>query len=106
MDPNIKLVLDEMSKRFGDEIKHQFDDLDTKLDKRFGDMDERVQALESSLETATSAFETWKPYVDSAVEDLKLEILKLNKHLDRALRERASTDPGLLEPPLSALVAV
>jgi hypothetical protein len=25
---------------------------------------------------------------------------------DRALRERASTDPGQLEPPLSALVAV
>jgi len=100
MDPNIKSVLDEVSKRFTDELHRSFTDLDIKLDTRFCTTDARVHALESSLESASSAFDSWKPRVDSAVEALKLEVHKLNKHLDRALLDRAAVESALLDPPL------
>ncbi|PAN39674.1 hypothetical protein PAHAL_7G260200 [Panicum hallii] len=105
MDPNTKIVLDEMQQRFVDEMKKQFDVLDSKWTQQFTDAEnrkeERVLALEQSVEAAATAFETWRPQIDSAVEDLKMEVTKLNKHLDRALLDR-STDSGLLQPTVSA----
>jgi len=81
MDPNTKLLMDEM-KKLGD---------------RFSAVESRVDSLESSLgdrfnvvEASSSEFASWRPGVDAAVEDLKLQIGAINKQLDRVVLDRGS----------------
>jgi hypothetical protein len=101
MDPNLKIALDEMQRRYQDEMRRHLDDLDTKLDNRFLDDDrrhnERVTALETLLLTATMEFDAWRPQIDSAGEDLKLKVTKINKHLDCVVLDRSASDPPLLD---------
>jgi hypothetical protein len=102
MEPTLKLALAEVQKTLTEEMQMQFADLDSKWEKRF--LEDRIQredhvlALENSLDKATSELDGWRPQVDSAVEDLKLKVSKMNKQLDRALMERSS-DLGILDPP-------
>ncbi|CAO2143937.1 unnamed protein product [Urochloa humidicola] len=106
MDPVTKLALEEMKKQFVDEMKKQFHDLDTKWEKRLDEAevkkDEQIRGLESSLDRASAGFNSWQPQVDAAIKDLKLEVSKLNKHVDRLILERPTTDPGLLDKPKPA----
>ena len=71
MDASTKLILDEMEKKFST--------LDAKWEQRFSEVvaikEERLGALENS----TAELEAWRPKVDSALEDVKLELRKLNK---------------------------
>jgi hypothetical protein len=71
MDASTKLILDEMEKKFSA--------LDAKWVQRFSEVvtikEERLGALENS----TAELEAWRPKVDSALEDVKLELRKLNK---------------------------
>jgi len=108
MDPNTKLILDEMNKRFTD--------LDLKLGQRFAKSESRYDARISTLEAAALAFNSWKPHVDAehiaisewklrleaSVDDLKLEVTKLHKAWDRAVLERPNLGSGILENQLSA----
>jgi len=93
MDPNTKLLMDEM-KKLGD---------------RFSAVESCVDSLESSLgdrfkvvEASTSEFTAWRPGVDAAVEDLKLQIGAVNKQLDRVVLDRGSHEPGILLSPEAA----
>lgn len=105
MEPNAQIAFDDLFRRFFDEMQRQIGDLDTRLNHRFGDIenhhDTRLQALEYSIAQASTEFESWRPQVDTAVTDLKLEMSKLNKHMDRVLLDR-SPNSCLLDAPKSA----
>jgi len=105
MDPTTQIALDDLYNRFTTVARRQIGDLDSKLEHRFIDIDEqqsaRVKALENSLLAATTEFDSWRPGVDDAVADLKLEVSKLNKHMDRVMLDRSPTS-GILDPPKSA----
>nr|ACR36904.1 unknown [Zea mays] len=90
MDVNTKLIVDELEKRFSA--------MDQKWEKKFTELassrDERIAALEA-VGTELSA---WKPKVEAAMEDVKLEVRKLNKLWDRASME-PMVEPALLQKP-------
>jgi hypothetical protein len=102
MDPSLKLALEEVQRKISEEMHKKFSELDTKWEQRFTEdkvqRNDRIYALEDSVDKAFTEFDSWRPQVTSAVEDLKLQVSKLNKQVDRALLERSS-DPGILDPP-------
>jgi len=62
MDPNTQLALNDMFRRFTVELQHSIGDLDSRLERRFDDIETqqntRVQTLENSLMAATMEFES------------------------------------------------
>lgn len=107
MNPDTKLVLDEiakLSKRF-DEIDSQFVDHESKIDARLQERDTEWErklvdlrgahdARVSALEQAAGSFDEWRPDIEGMVDDIRLELGKLNKHWGRALLDRP---PPLLQ---------
>lgn len=91
MDPNTKLILDEMEKRFAA--------LDLKWEQQFTEFAHRKEERLGGVEAATFDLEQWRPKVDSAMEDVKLELRKLGKQFDRVALESSTTEPGLLAKP-------
>jgi transposase InsO family protein len=91
MDPNVKFIVDEMEKKFAS--------MDMKWEKRFSDLvaskDERLVALERT----SGELEAWRPTVDAAMDDIKLELRKMNLQWDRARLETAGADMSLLGKP-------
>jgi hypothetical protein len=62
----------------------------------------RVTALEqaavsgervSKIEKVAASFEDWQPAVEGLLDDVKLEIRKLNKHLERVVLDHAPSSP-------------
>lgn len=90
MDVNTKLIIEEMEKKFSA--------LDQKWEKKFSELASSRDDRISVLEAAGSELSSWKPKVDGAMEDIKLEIRKLNKLSDRSSLE-APAEPGLLPKP-------
>jgi hypothetical protein len=86
MDPSLKLALEEVQRKISEEMHKQFSELDTKWEQRFTEdkvrRDDRIYALEDSVDKAFTEFDSWHPQVTSAVEDLKLQVSKLNKQVD------------------------
>ena len=62
MDPNTKLILDEMNKRLTE--------LDTKLEQHFINSQSERNVRLSYLEEAEVAFKEWKPCADVTSEAL------------------------------------
>jgi hypothetical protein len=91
MDPSSKLLLDEIEKKLTA--------MDLKWDQRFVDFkrsrDERLVVLEQTC----SDVEKWRSSVDAALNDVKLELRKMNKQWDQALLEHSGSDQGLLRRP-------
>ncbi|XP_039789789.1 uncharacterized protein LOC120655878 isoform X1 [Panicum virgatum] len=76
MDPNTKLILDELHKGFSNEqVGH--------------------------LESAAAVFDEGKPRIEAFVEDVKLEVGKLSHHWDRSVRDITNTGPGIIPNPKS-----
>jgi hypothetical protein len=91
MDPNIKLVLDELVK-LRTEMKEGFKSQEVAFTKRIDEVtandciyDTRV----ANLEESTAAF-------DSSMTAVKLELSKLNSFLDRDVRAPGSSSPSIL----------
>jgi hypothetical protein len=72
MNPDLKLLLDEMDKRFSVQ-ERRFDTIERKLDTSSAASASRLDALES----ATKGFDEWRPSIEGVVDDLKLEVHKL-----------------------------
>jgi hypothetical protein len=87
MDANTKLILDEMTKKFA------------ALESQFAEADRRKEGRLGALESATADFDQWRPKVDAAMDDLKLELRKLGKQVDRSVLEQAPLQPGILSKP-------
>jgi hypothetical protein len=96
MDPNLKLVLDELNRRFDEQDvkwERRFSDLDRDRAVRDSAVDGRLAALEaacsdrtnddcdnrvSALEVAATDLGTWRPEVEALVDDLRLEVKRIS----------------------------
>jgi len=97
MDPNQKLLLDEIDKR----IAARFDGLERRLDASADSSSSRLDALES----AARSFDEWRPSVDGFIDDLrvevkrlsslKLEVGKISKYMERSMVDGPSPTPGV-----------
>ncbi|KAG2571458.1 hypothetical protein PVAP13_7KG111055 [Panicum virgatum] len=113
MDPAHKVLLDEISKRFSDELSKRFDENDASWIKRLSDRDEiweqQLSDLKATqgarivgLEKAIGEMQDWRPEVDGSMDDIKLELKKLNKHFDRSALENPATAHGIVASSPSA----
>jgi hypothetical protein len=114
MNPETKLVLDALSKRFDDmeaKWEQSFKDAGEKLEKEFGEVEEKWElrfshsedkwerqiadltivqdARMNKLERVAADLEDWKPGVEGAVDDIRMEVGKLSKHWERVVRARS-----------------
>jgi len=93
MNPDLKLVLDTMSKHFEDQDarwEKRFTEHDDKWERKFLKIDAVQDLRVSRIERAADALEQWRPEIKGSVDDLRLEVKKLNKYCERASFE-AST---------------
>ena len=115
MDPHLKMVLDELNRRF--------DEHDEKWERRFSDQDHdraardaalntRLTSLESAcsgleslrlahanddrdnrvtaLEVAAMDLGTWRPTVEAMVDNLRLEVKRISTNWDQQLADLSS----------------
>lgn len=107
MNPDTKLVLDELSK-----LSKHFDDVESKLESRFSEHNERWESrfVESEdkwerkfadlaiaqetrvavLERAAASFDDWRPGVEGTLDSVRLEVGKLSKHWERSVLDRGA----------------
>lgn len=98
MNPDTKLIIEEMSKRF-DALEARWE---SRLSERDGTMDQKIADLESSHGGRLSALElsaSSLPAIEGTVDDIRLEVNKLSKHWERAVLERAQQPPLRPIPP-------
>jgi hypothetical protein len=93
MDPNTKLILDEMEKRFTT--------MDLKWQKKFDELTHNKEERLDVLEQANDELVSRKPSVDAAMDSIKLELKRLTKEWDRSMLESVVVNPGLLAKPES-----
>lgn len=91
MDASTKLILDEMEKKFSA--------LDAKWEQKFSDMANKRDDRLGALEQSTEELEAWRPKVDAALDDVKLELRKLNKKWDRSFVESPAGEPAIFLRP-------
>lgn len=106
MSSETQLILNEIQKSTS-AISSAFDariaELDQKWEKRIATVEGQHEERVAGLESAAAAFENWKPKIESAVEAVKMEVGKLNKHWDRSVCDKAAMDPGLIPSPSLAI---
>ncbi|WVZ96162.1 hypothetical protein U9M48_041833 [Paspalum notatum var. saurae] len=131
MDPNIKLLADEIHKRFDDlglkweqrlldsklrlgarvddqEKRHQarLDDLETQHGERLV-LVERMMAYHDDrlgrLEGTGLVFDNWCPRIKATIDDIKLEMHKLARAWEYPAPERPAAGRGILPLPESAM---
>jgi HAMP domain-containing protein len=83
MNPNTKLLLEEMRKEFADqklEMKKAFAEQDAKWESRLSAVESKQDERVDALEHAAKEFESWKPTIESSVQVVKTEVQKLSRH--------------------------
>jgi hypothetical protein len=102
MDPNIKLVLDELVK-LRTEMKEGFAGQEAAFSKRIDEVmaegrihDARLTNLEESTAAVDRTLTEWRPMVDSSITTVELELSKLNNFFDRDARAPGSSSLGVL----------
>jgi hypothetical protein len=104
MDPNTKLLIDEIQKCVSIELQKRFDESDLKWEERFKEAEclhgDRIEKLEAS----TQSLEAGWPKVDAMVDSVKLEIGKLNWQWDRSVCDPSSSEPPIIPNPKSVSV--
>nr|AQA29564.1 integrase core domain protein [Zea mays] len=73
--------------------------LDSKWEKQFGDLVHNKEDHVAKLEQSQADLVSWRPAVDAAVDDIKLDLWRLNKQMDLSIIESAAMDSGLLPHP-------
>jgi len=103
MDPAVKLVLNEMQQRFSEDLHKGLSEHDDKWDQRFLNLEHTQSARLDRLEEAAQVFDDWRPRIEATVDDVKLELGKVTRFLDRSFRERAVQEPPIFPTPQSAM---
>lgn len=70
MNPDTKLILNKLSKKFDDhdaKWEQRFNDYDDKWGHKFADLHD---ARMSALERAAKTFDSWRPYIETTVSKL------------------------------------
>jgi hypothetical protein len=104
MEPNMKLLIEDLMKRVQEEIKEGFINHTVAINKWFTEFQEEEQKRDecvAALETAAAAFHntssTWKPEVESSINSVCLELAKLNTFFDHEVKELNANKPGILK---------
>jgi hypothetical protein len=126
MEPNFKILLDDLMKEVWDEIKLSHDESMASftshvnsIDKCFIEMsadekkhDNRVTTVESAAAVLDVSLTEWKPQVEESFHSICLELSKLNSYFNRDAREASTVKPGVLTiesapqcPPLGSAAA-
>lgn len=74
MNPDLKLVLDTMSKHFEDRDarwEKRFTEHDEKWERKFLETDAAQDLRVSWIERAADALEQWRPEIEGSVDDLR-----------------------------------
>lgn len=109
MSSDTKQLVDELTKRITDEIGRRFDEHDLKWDKRLadrdGEWDRKLTDLKESqdqrvvaLEQAAGSFDEWHSEIEATIDDIRLEVKKINKHYERTALEQPTSSTGILAP--------
>jgi uncharacterized protein YukE len=100
MNPDTKLLLEEMRKEFAyqkSEMKKAFAEQDAKWESQLSAVESKQDEQVEALEQAAKEFESWKPTIESSVQVVKTEVQQLSRHWERAVKEK--TDAGLFSSP-------
>jgi hypothetical protein len=92
------------------DVTARMESFDANAADRLAQVDAATTTRVAMLESTTTAFENWRPSMESAVDDVRYgidlvqaEISKMNIHWDQAVRASASSKPGILGDPRSVL---
>ncbi|WVZ88489.1 hypothetical protein U9M48_035006 [Paspalum notatum var. saurae] len=101
MNPDTKLILDEIARRF-DAHDAKWDqrarDQEAQWDAAFADFTRSHEERVGALEHAAAVFDEWRPGMEGMVDDIKLEVNKLSKHWERAVLDKPLDSKGVLAP--------
>lgn len=92
-----------MLRRSGAPPRHRITEQDAKWEQKFTDLTTSNDLRVSALERVAGSLEEWRPSIDATVDDIKLEVGKLSKHWERAVRARS---PPIILTPAPTPVAV
>uniref|UniRef100_A0A0A9TS92 Uncharacterized protein n=1 Tax=Arundo donax TaxID=35708 RepID=A0A0A9TS92_ARUDO len=76
-------------------LKNSTEDLKQSVNKRIDGVEQSLGECFTTVKAAATSFDEWKLKVDAAVEDLKLEMGILGKHVNRVVLDHESPSPGL-----------
>jgi hypothetical protein len=103
MDPNVKLLIEEMAKQLRTEIKEGFAVHEASFTKRFDEVavaehlrDARLTNLEEAAASSDKALAEWRPEVDASIASIKLELSKLNCFFTREAKASSGSKQGIL----------
>jgi hypothetical protein len=103
MDPNVKLLIEEMAKQLRVEIKEGFAVHEASFIKRLDEVvvaehlrDARLANLEEAAASSDKALTEWRPEVDASIASVKLELSKLNSFFTREAKASSGSKQGIL----------
>ena len=83
MNPETKIILDEIGKRFTEhdaKWDKRVREQETRWEKAFTDFSCSQENRVGALEHTAAVFDEWRPNIEGVVDDIKLEVGKLAKH--------------------------
>ncbi|RLM68934.1 putative gag-pol polyprotein [Panicum miliaceum] len=98
MDPNLKTILDEIKG-----MRSSVEDFQTSLTQRIDGVETNLGDRFQAMEDVARVFESWKPKMDSSMEDLRTEVSTLRKTVNRVvLDSHPASSAGIFPKPQSA----
>jgi hypothetical protein len=109
MEPNLKLLLEDVLKQVCDDIEHSHDEILARFNSHSSVVDwhifefameeqkrnDYVSNLESAAVAFNTSFDEWKPQVEDLIHSVKLELTKLNTYFNREAEDSSNSKPGL-----------
>jgi len=81
MNPDTKLILDEINKRFAEhDLKwdRRFAEQETAFGRQIHDLEQAQETRVSALEKLAPSFDEWRPSIEGTVDDIHLQVKKLS----------------------------
>jgi hypothetical protein len=110
MEPNMKILIENLMKQVRDEIKQSWDDITAgfathvnTVDKRFTELstdmkkrDDHISVLETVAASLDISIAEWKPQVEESFHSVCLELSKVNSYFNRDAKESTITKSRVL----------
>ena len=105
MNPETKLILDEINRRFNEHDQKwdsRFADQDARLSRQIRDLEQAQEGRMVVLEKVTASLDEWRPSIEGVVDDMKLdisksklEVSKISRNWERAILDQPATTSGI-----------
>ena len=89
MNPESKLIIDEIARRFTEhDLKWnaRFADQDARLSRQIRDLEQAQEGRMVALEKVTASLDGWRPSIEGIVDDLKLDVSKSKLEVSKISR--------------------